>query len=213
MQTHVWLLRHAESAIPALFHGAESDIGLSEYGHRQAAAVAQLLQACNPDAVISSQMRRAVSTAQPIADACGHLLETEFDLHERKIGTLSGTSNLNAEQGIWPDTLRAWIAGDTAYSPVGVESFDQIQARVLPVWQQITTRHAGQSIVVVAHGIVIKVLLLSILPGWSVADWSKIGRIANVSITELTGSGTSWNADKIGEVPAIVTALPYSHPS
>src|SRR4051812_13317991 len=58
--TRVFLLRHAESADPTVFHGAESDVGLSERGERQAHAVAAVLAAHRPTAVVSSAMRRAV---------------------------------------------------------------------------------------------------------------------------------------------------------
>ena len=37
----VWLVRHAETAAPTLFHGAESDIELGAHGHRQAAAAVE----------------------------------------------------------------------------------------------------------------------------------------------------------------------------
>lgn len=77
----VWLTRHAETAAPNVFHGAESDIGLSALGERQVAAVAQWFRPLGPTAVVSSAMRRAVDTAGPIASACGvpHLIEP--DLH------------------------------------------------------------------------------------------------------------------------------------
>lgn len=32
MPTRIWLLRHAETALPTVFHGAESDVGLSRRG-------------------------------------------------------------------------------------------------------------------------------------------------------------------------------------
>jgi len=204
-------MRHAESAAPQIFHGAESDIGLSPHGHQQAQVVAQLYAELKPDAIISSNMLRARTTAQPIADACGLTLEIEPELHERRVGTLSGTPNADMNQGIWPDTLRHWLAGETSYAPPGSESFDDIQSRVLPAWERITHRYAGKSVVVIAHGIVCRVLLLSLLDGWSVADWLKIGRIPNVSISELIGHGTSWKAAKVGEIPSAVAALPHPH--
>ena len=43
METRVLLLRHAETATPDRFHGAESDVGLGARGLRQAALVAQHL--------------------------------------------------------------------------------------------------------------------------------------------------------------------------
>src|SRR5436309_841155 len=88
MPTRVYLLRHAETANPAVFHGAESDVGLSERGHRQAEAIARYFAALGPDVVVSSAMRRARDTAQPIAAACGLPLIVEPELHERRVGVL-----------------------------------------------------------------------------------------------------------------------------
>src|SRR5581483_8043170 len=69
MMTRVFLLRHAETANPLVFHGAESDVALSPRGQRQAEAVARVLAGDRPDVVISSAMRRARDTAVPIARA------------------------------------------------------------------------------------------------------------------------------------------------
>jgi broad specificity phosphatase PhoE len=200
MSTRVYLLRHAETANPLVFHGAESDVGLSERGLRQAEAVAQILAGYRPDVVVSSAMRRARDTAAPIARACGvpHLLEPL--LHERRVGLLSGMPT-NENGGVWPATLRAWIAGDTAFAPEGAESFDAIRARVLPVWQRLTHEHAERTLVVVAHGIICRVLLLSLLPGYTVADWQRIPT-PNVGISELEHIGDVWHAQRISEVPA-----------
>ena len=71
MPTRVYLLRHAETANPYVFHGAESDVGLSDKGRRQADAIAPYLAAKLPDVVVSSNMLRARATALPIARASG----------------------------------------------------------------------------------------------------------------------------------------------
>src|SRR5271154_633843 len=97
MPTRVLLLRHAESADPSVFHGAESDIGLSARGRRQATAVARVLTELHPDHVVSSAMTRALETARPIAAACGVKVRVEPDLHERRVGSLSGTPHSMTE--------------------------------------------------------------------------------------------------------------------
>src|SRR4051794_21600564 len=129
MTTRVLLLRHAESADPTIFHGAESDVGLSERGRLQAEAVALALFPFRPSRVLSSAMRRALDTATPIIRACGVPLQIEPDLHERRVGTLSGTPTQYGT--VWPATLQRWVSGDTAYAPPGAESFDDMRARVL----------------------------------------------------------------------------------
>jgi broad specificity phosphatase PhoE len=198
------LLRHAESADPDVFHGAESDVGLSDRGRRQAEAVAPLLAAERPDLLVSSAMRRALDTAAPTARACGLTVHVEPALHERRVGALSGTP-FRAD-GVWPQTLRRWTAGDTGYAPPGAESFDAIRARVLPVWERLTEAHADRTLVIVAHGVVCKVLLLSVLPGLTPADWERLGPFRNVAISDLVRAGGAWEARRVNEVPTAVAA-------
>jgi broad specificity phosphatase PhoE len=203
LSTRVLLLRHAETAAPSVFHGAESDVGLSERGRRHAERIAPLLAELRPAAVVSSAMRRAVDTAIPIAVACDLTLHIEPDLHERRVGALSGTPTAGTE-GVWPDTLRRWMAGETGYAPPGAESFDTIRARVLPVWRRLTTAFEGRTLVIVAHGIVCRVLLLTELPGLGPADWPRLGPIRNLGINELRWTGGAWEAVRLNEVPACV---------
>ncbi len=199
MQTRVLLLRHAESADPSVFHGAESDIGLSERGRRQADAVAAYLATRGLQAVVSSAMRRARDTAGPIAAACGLPLEIEPEMHERRVGELGGTPTGHRE-GPWMETVRRWIAGDTAFSLGGAESFDEMRDRMLPAWEGAAERHRGETYAVVAHGAVIKALLLSILPGRGAVDWLRMGPIHNVAVSELVrGEGVSWSAVRVNE--------------
>lgn len=213
MSTRVLLLRHAESANPSIFHGAESDIGLSERGRRQAEAVAGVLAPYRPGLLVASGMLRARSTAEPIARACGLSIQIEPDLHERRVGVLAGTPT-GLSEGLWPDTLNRWLAGETGFAPDGAESFDAIQKRVLPVWERVTVAASGRSLVIVAHGVVCKVLLLSVVPGYTIADWKRLGPIYNVAITELTRDEMStpstprlWRALRINDLPAPVQAV------
>jgi 2,3-bisphosphoglycerate-dependent phosphoglycerate mutase len=199
--TRVLLLRHAETADPSVFHGAESDVGLSERGRRQAERLALLLAEASPAAVVSSAMRRAVDTAAPIAAACGLPLRVEPDLHERRVGALSGTPT-QGKEGVWPDTLRRWVAGETGHAPPGAESFDAIRDRVVPVWRRLTQDYEGQTLVIVAHGIVCRVVLLTELPGLGPADWHRLGPIRNLGVNELVWTSTAWEAVRLNEVPA-----------
>lgn len=200
LPTRVYLMRHAETARPDVFHGYESDIDLGPRGYRQAEAVAPVLARLRPDGLVSSNMLRARMTAGAIARATGLSVRIEPALHERKVGSLQGTP-VSGEFGVWPDTLNRWISGDTGYSPPDMESLDQIRNRVLPVWDQVSQEFSGRSVVIVAHGIVVRTILISILEGYNVADWPRLGRIANASISEVIGSGRSWRAERIGHVP------------
>jgi len=206
MPTRVWLLRHAETANPTVFHGAESDIGLSERGQRRADALAAVLAGLGPDAVVSSAMRRAILTASPIAAACGLSLRVEPELHERRVGILSGMPTV-PEGPLWRQTVEHWESGDLEFATEGAESFADIQRRVIPVWDRLAADFANRKLLVVAHGVVIRVLLLSILPDWSPADWRKFPSVVNLGVSELVTDGEGWRALRLCEIADVVRAI------
>jgi broad specificity phosphatase PhoE len=208
----IWLTRHAETAVPTVFHGAESDVGLSDLGRRQAVAAATWFRRLGLTAVVSSAMTRAKDTAAPIAAACGVGHHIEPGLHERKVGILSGTA-FTSEGGPWPETIGRWVAGDTAFTTPGAESFDQLRARLVPAFERVLTQSPNGRVLVVAHGVVCKVLLLSLLPGFGPVDWIRIGRVANLSVSELTRDGETWKAASLLVVPPPVAALTAGAPT
>jgi broad specificity phosphatase PhoE len=191
-ETRVLLLRHAETAAPDFFHGAESDVGLGARGFRQAEAVAAALAPLGPDLLVCSAMLRARQTADAIARACRLEITTEPDLHERKMGPLSGVSR---EQGLaaYDEARTRWMAGRLDYTHEGGESFDQIRRRVVPVFERIARGAAGKTAVVVAHGVVIRVLLISLLDEFGPHDFGRIA-IDNAALNDLRWNGRAWTA-------------------
>ncbi|HYH68297.1 MAG TPA: histidine phosphatase family protein [Urbifossiella sp.] len=208
----IWLARHAETSVPTVFHGAESDIGLSDLGRRQASAAAGWFAPLGVTAVVSSGMLRARDTAAPIAAACAvpHLIEP--DLHERRVGAMSGTS-FSSEGGPWPQTIDQWEAGDTAFTTPGAESFEDLRRRLLPAFSRVTAAHHGGRVVVVAHGVVCKVLLLCLLPRYGPQAWKRLGRVPNLAVTEMVGTPGGWAVAGLLQVPPPVAALTAGAPT
>ena len=208
----VWLTRHAETATPMLFHGYESDVGLSDLGRRQALAASGWFRDKSLTAVVSSGMTRAVATAAPTAQVCGLPHTVEFGLHERKVGALCGVE-FSMTEGPWAETVARWSAGDTAYTTPGAESFDDVKARVLAAWGNVVAAHPGGDVLVVAHGVLCKFLLLSMLPGWDATGWVTLGRVANLSVTELVPHEGGWRAASLLRVPPPVADLSNGEPT
>jgi probable phosphoglycerate mutase len=202
----VWLVRHAETAAPTLFHGAESDVELGAHGHRQTAAAVGWFAARGPTAVVSSAMRRAVQTAAPIAAGCGvpHILEPQ--LHERRVGPLSRRPRDEGDRD-WNATVARWVAGETGFASPGMESFDAIRDRTLPAFRRVAVAHPGGRVVIVCHGVVCKVLLLSLLRGHTAADWVTVGRAKNLAVSELVPDRGAWTARERLVVPPPVEAV------
>lgn len=109
--TRVLLLRHAQTAVPDRFHGAESDVELGAEGHRQAQVAAESLSALHPDAVYCSGMRRARESASPIAEACGLEPIIIPELHERRMGPMSNASIAEVRELV-DHHIRRWGVGE-----------------------------------------------------------------------------------------------------
>jgi broad specificity phosphatase PhoE len=195
--TRVLLLRHAETAAPEFFHGAESDIGLGTRGFAQADAVARILAATEPDALYCSTMRRATQTAAAIGRACGLVPQLVDSLHERRMGPLSGQPR---EVGIeaYETAKRQWMAGVLDHSHEGGESYADIRRRAVPAFEALALRHAGRTIVVVAHGVVIRVLLTTLLEGYGPEHFQAIA-IPNVGVNDLRHDGRGWRAERLAD--------------
>ena len=190
--TRVLLLRHAETAAPDCFHGAESDIGLGPRGRCQAARVARVIAARTPDAIYSSAMRRARETAAAIAAVCRRELQIIPELHERRMGPLSGRPRVEG-WSTYDQTRARWLVGELDATHEGAESFAAIRDRVVPVFTGLVAANPGGTIVVVAHGVVIRVLLTTLLEGFGPQDFDRVG-IDFTAIHDIAWDGTHWRS-------------------
>jgi probable phosphoglycerate mutase len=206
--TRMLLARHAETSAPDRFHGAESDIGLSDWGVRQAESLGRSLAGEGATALYCSAMRRAVDTAGPIGRACGLEPTVVETLHERRIGPLSGVSR---EEGwaTYAESKARWIAGDLEYTHPGGESFAAIGRRVCPIFEELAMRHHGETIIVVAHGVVIRVMLTGLVAGFGPADFDRIA-IDFSSVNDLWFDGIAWTARSLNQVVAPSAARPVA---
>ncbi len=206
--TRILLARHAETAAPDRFHGAESDIGLSAWGHEQAEQLGRWLAGLGTSALYCSGLRRAGETAAGIGRVCRLAPTVIAALHERRIGPLSGVSR---EEGwaTYAETKVRWIAGDLEASHPGGESFADIRRRVVPILEELADRHRGETIIVVAHGVVIRVALTSLVAGFSHTDFDRVA-IDFASVNDLWFDGRTWTARALNQVVAPSPARPVA---
>ncbi|GAA4958085.1 bifunctional RNase H/acid phosphatase [Streptomonospora halophila] len=156
--TRLVLLRHGETPMSTeqRFAGV-GDIGLTETGHAQARAAARHLAGSGIDVVVSSPLRRARDTAQPVAAELALPVEVDEGLRETDFGAWEGMT-FGEVQRSRPDELRRWLA-DTAAAPEGGESFAAVAERVAEAREKLLARHTGRTVLVVSHVTPIKVLL------------------------------------------------------
>jgi broad specificity phosphatase PhoE len=85
-------------------------------------------------------------------------VRVENDLAEADFGDWSGLTWVDIAQR-WPNENRAFHADPAQHGYPSGENFAQVLQRVLPVFQRLALRHAGEIFAVVGHGTVNRVLL------------------------------------------------------
>jgi alpha-ribazole phosphatase len=149
-------IRHAETEMAGRFCG-HSDPELNDQGRMQLTVLAQLLSSEPIDAVYSSDLRRASSTAQAIAAARAIPQVLRPALREIDFGQWEGLSWQEIVQKD-PDHARKWIADYPHLPAPSGESFQAFEARVLREVNHLLCGNDGP-IAVVTHGGVLRVVL------------------------------------------------------
>jgi probable phosphoglycerate mutase len=149
------LVRHGETLhnVAGIAQGWQ-DSALSEKGERQVRALARRLRALGIDAIYSSPLQRAVTTAEAIRDETGIEVRLLDDLREMNYGTWEGRSFLDVRREDEASYQR-WIADGDAACPAG-ESHNTLLRRMQNAFERIRADGAAKA-VAVTHGTAIRV--------------------------------------------------------
>jgi alpha-ribazole phosphatase len=204
--TRLFLIRHAlvEPTARAMLYGS-MDVPLCDVALQEEAALYRWLAARLPRPArwVTSQLARTKATAAAIfaAGYPAQTLATEPDLAEQHLGEWQGIPHealveklRHPPHPFWPHAAEE--------QPPGGESFASVRARVGPVLEQLVQRHAGEDVVVVAHGGSIRAALAHAmdLSGHQALTFS----IRNLGLTRLEKHGADWRVAAVNEEPWVL---------
>jgi broad specificity phosphatase PhoE len=162
--TRVVLVRHGQTAWnrEVRFRG-RADVALDGFGLKQAEATGHYVAARWPvAAVYTSRMGRAMQTAEAIARAHGLRAQPLEGLLDIDFGAWQGLSPDEVTRR-YPDLYRAWLeAPHTVHFPRG-EGLDDVRNRVVAALDEAVAQHMGQTVALVSHMVVNRVLLCAML--------------------------------------------------
>ncbi|MGA3036199.1 MAG: histidine phosphatase family protein [Vulcanimicrobiaceae bacterium] len=160
-RTKVLLVRHGhvEGIDPPRFRG-RNDLPLTSLGVSQAEAVAQrIAERWELAAVYSSPIGRAMHTAEAIAHKIDLVVRPDPDFIEIDYGQWTGLSHDDVRSS-WPTEAKLWFrAPDVAHIPGG-EALSDVFSRVSRGMRNLVRRHRNETIVVVGHEAINRVVLL-----------------------------------------------------
>lgn len=202
----VILWRHGRTAYNA---GArlqgQVDIPLDEVGSWQVQEAAQhIADRHHPARIVSSDLGRAASTAQALADLRGVEVELDPRLRERAFGEWEGMTATEIAQQ-WPEQYEIWRAGHDPQR-AGAESRADVAARMA----EAVTEHAAamaddETLVVVSHGAAITLGVVALL-GLEPGTWRGLGGLHNAHWTLLRAGhrAPAWYVEAHNLGPAVV---------
>lgn len=139
-----------------------TDTQLNATGLVQAGVLAERLRAHQLDAVVSSDLTRALTTGRIIAETLGVPLMTDHGLRETNVGAAEGLLWEDAKARFGAELTERWYSGDTAFP--GGETGRATLTRGLAALRRFATAHAYRRIGVSTHGAILRQLVKHALP-------------------------------------------------
>ena len=162
--TRIVLVRHGQTEWNRVerFRG-RADVPLNETGLAQAEATGKRVAAeWRPAAIYSSPLSRAVKTAEAIAEHFDLPVQIHNGIADIDYGEWQGLTPDEVKKR-WPEIHHAWYnVPHTARIPGG-EALDDLRVRGMAAVNELAARHAGQTIVLLGHTVINRIILLGVL--------------------------------------------------
>ncbi len=162
--TELWLVRHGQTNwnLNGRWQGQALDApGLNDVGRAQALILRDQLKDVHFSAIYSSDLLRALQTAEIIAEPSLLDIIQEPLLREIHLGNWEGM--LASEIGMqYPNGLANRARDPLSYGAPGGETLVQLAERVVGVTREIAEKHSEGSVLIVSHGVALAAVICHI---------------------------------------------------
>ncbi|OYX70306.1 MAG: histidine phosphatase family protein [Rhizobiales bacterium 32-66-11] len=178
---------HVPGIKPERFRG-RIEVALSPLGEQEAQAVAQRIAATwKPVKVYTSTLGRCIATGAAIAAACGISSEAHDALCDIDYGQWQWQTHEEA-QAASPALYALWHAAPQLMRFPGGESLQDLAVRAADLIRRVGAAHAGETVVLVGHDSVNRVLLTHLLDLPLSAYWRFAQEPCNLNVIEWSGT-------------------------
>lgn len=194
----IYVVRHGQTTHNRdnIISGHDDDPELTEQGIAQAQETRDKLAHISFDEVYSSDLQRAVKTAEIIAGKPVHESRQVRGLRERKFGAIDGTPNVHLNNLRAQPYFQALPIEDrwTHKLADDMESDHQVATRFEQALIDIAQTHPSQTVLVAAHGSTLRTLLIHI--GFARVEELGYGTIDNAAFVELAFDGQHFSVQQ-----------------
>ena len=166
-EARIVLVRHGQTEYnrEGRWQGLGSDVPLNDTGRAEAARVGEALAGAfggSVAALYTSDLARAHETAEIIGARLGLAAVDEPALRELSHGRWEGLTHAEVAKR-WPDELAEYEAHPYVVRRGGGDSYQDLETRLWPALERLSTVHRGERIVCVSHGGPIRLALSKVL--------------------------------------------------
>jgi alpha-ribazole phosphatase len=159
--TRIYLIRHGQVVgHEERRYNGHADVSLTDLGVEQYHLLKERLADSNISACYSSDLSRCRIGAGIICEQFGINPVHRSELREVNIGIWEGLA-WEEIQSRWPDSWQARLEDLVNYRVPEGENLLDVEARLMPVVDEILERHRGQEVLLVGHGGVNRIILLN----------------------------------------------------
>ena len=187
--SRLFLVRHGDTELnSAERYWGRSDVKLSAAGIEQAEKLCDRLAVEKIDAVYSSDLERALVTAEIIASSHQLAVITCAELREVNFGQLEGLTFSEISR-LYPEVAKLWAERSTKLKYPGGESLVKFNNRVSKFLSSLDKHAVEETILVVAHAGVLRTLVCQLLGIDPQRRWQIRLDLASLSIMETHQQG------------------------
>jgi alpha-ribazole phosphatase len=190
--TRLFLIRHGntiDEETKKIYKGS-IDIPLSQAGINKIRKAAAFMSAFSLDKIYTSTLSRSIESGRIIAEAQKMTFQMLPSFNEVNFGVWEGLSFEEIKQQ-YPREFSLWIEDPGTHPPPGGESFRSARKRSMAEVKRIVAAHEGQTIAVVAHAGILRIMIFSLLR----MRLSRLFRIAQdygcINIVDIYEDGNS----------------------
>ena len=195
--TEIYLIRHTQ-AEGNVYHAMQGhwDGDVTALGLRQIDALAERFRTVKIDALYSSDLKRAMLTAEAIRRYRPMELHTSFELREINVGPWEARffADVLHEQ---PYEAELFLHRAEEFYLPGAERYDDVRRRGAAALERIARENDGKTVAVVSHGVTIRCLLSHML-GKTLND-PELPICGNTGVTRLFFEDGRYRLDYIND--------------
>jgi probable phosphoglycerate mutase len=153
---------HVEGISPERFRG-RTDLALTKQGRAEAQRLAdRIVSSWQPKAIYTSPMGRCIETGRAVGKACGVMPQPLEDLNDINYGDWQGKTHAEVERNE-PQQFAQWYSAPQLIRFSHGDSLQDLTARCADILRKALKRHPNETVVLVGHDSVNRVLLLECL--------------------------------------------------